>query len=61
MFADTTLPVPAVAQISNLLYRRVVTCGAFEPTRDHLEVPAPRRFQIGDTAEYNSALPRRFS
>jgi multidrug efflux pump subunit AcrA (membrane-fusion protein) len=48
-----------VAQIFNLPYRRFSTCEASEPTRDRLEVTAPRRFQIGDTAKCNSALPLR--
>jgi len=44
-----------VAQICNLLYRRFSTCGA-RAVRTLSDNPAVCRLQIGDTADYKSAL-----
>jgi len=45
----------AVAQIFNLVYRRIEFCGRREVLRPS-GLPTPCRFQIGDTADCKSAL-----
>ena len=45
-----------VAQISNLLYRRFSTCGP-ENNPVHFEMGTVSRLEIGDTADWKSALP----
>jgi signal transduction histidine kinase len=44
-----------VAQISNLPYRRFATCGRCEVSNAH-GLAAPSRLQVGDTADWKSAL-----
>ena len=45
----------SVAQIFNLLYRRIAFCGRREVRRPS-DLSTPCRFQIGDTADCKSAL-----
>jgi hypothetical protein len=48
----------SVAQICNLLYRRIAFCGT-SASGNVLDLRALCRLQIGDTADYKSALRGR--